>query len=447
MRLLTIISLLAVILEYPVSARWTLNSSCPTDIKVTVPNGRSDFGSMASVHKALSNCPNITSLDLKVTLLGCSSWPDRWNFPFNYNGGDTYPTLKVLKLDGYDFSSAEDTRPPWQMPLHGQNNGEKFVFGLFDWLRRGYWKPWARAQIYGYPPLAPPKSNLDLWLGAMNWSAIEELSIDGCRRADEAVEKLPSLLHSLRKLHSTNVSFIEALPNTTLEHLTWIGPHRHSDLATVLERQGEELQGLEFRCDEMGCPMMRNKFNISILPKTAPNLRHLSINLPRNGSWPLDSLETIASLPHLRTLEIYSNLQSDCQRRKPDLYSRAGHEWTAKHGSTYCTGEDQFQKPLLSENSAEEMHSFLKQKNVGGRLQNVTFRVGDWTPPWDGPVYSPPWMEHRQVEIACSESGKVKGEKRCEMLLSQGYWPPESNREGGLSWLFEDELEGIISGY
>lgn len=56
---------------------------------------------MDAVHAALSNCPNIETLDLRVTGLGCSEWPDRWDFPFNPTGGEKYPNLASLRLEGY----------------------------------------------------------------------------------------------------------------------------------------------------------------------------------------------------------------------------------------------------------------------------------------------------------------------------------------------------------
>ncbi|KAJ4993598.1 hypothetical protein SVAN01_00652 [Stagonosporopsis vannaccii] len=437
MQAVTIIAILASLVPYVASARWTRNDTCPTEIKTTIPNSRLEFGSMVSVHEALSQCPNITSLDLRVTLLGCSEWPDRWNFPFNYNGGDSYPSLKKLRLDGYDFSSSDDIRPPWQMPLQGMSNAEAWTFGLYDWIRRGYWKPWLRAQIYGYPPTPPSKSNLDLWLGAMNWSAIEELAIADC--SDEFVEKVPSHLRSLRWLASTNISFVEALPNNTLESLTWVGPHKRGDFDSILERQGAKLQELEFRDDEMGYSFMRRKFNMSIIPETAKYLKHLSVNIPRNGSWPLESFRAIAQLSQLQSLVIYSNLQSECQRQMPDKYTREWSKWRMDHGDSYCIKEDRYQKPLLDEGNAEELYKFIKEANVGSGPENVTFRIGDWTPIWDGPLYSPPWIEGRKVEIHCSNVAQIKAEKHCEMVRSYGYWPPESNTKGASNWMFEGD--------
>lgn len=434
------IAILLVTAVYPlVSARWDRDSTCPTEIKTTIPNGGSRYGSMTSVHETLLHCPDITSLDLKVSLRGCSSWPDRWNFPFAHNGNDAYPRLKTLILDGYDFASAEDTRPPWQIPFHEVNEYELWTTGLLNWLKQGYWMPWLQAQIYGYPPLASPKPNIDLWLGAMDWSTIEELAIDGCKSPKIVAEKLPTLLSSLRKLKSTNRPFIEALPNNTLESLTWIGPHRVGSIQKILERHGRTLQELEFRCDEMECFSMSNKFNMSVFTHMASNLTRLSINIPRNGSWPLESLRFIALLPKLRSLEIYSNLQSECQRQKPSIGSRAAMQHMTEYGASHCTGEDRFQKPLLSEHSAEEIFRFLKQVNNGGQLRNVTFRLGDWTPPWDGPLYQPPWLEHRKVEISCTEQVGTGEGNSCEMIQSLGYWPPDKHSKDMMSMLFDDD--------
>lgn len=211
-----IILWLAAVFSSLVSARWGLNSACPAEIKTTIPNHGSDYNSMISVHETLLRCPNITSLTLRVTLLGCSGWPDRWNFPFAYNGGETYPRLTTLKLDGYEFSSTEDIE---QLPVNRMFHDQTRAAGLSSWLKKGYWRPWLQSKILS-PTWAPLKSNLDLWLNAMDWSAIEELDIDHCRSSAMAAANLPPRLSSLRKLKSTNLRFIEALPNNTLTSLT-----------------------------------------------------------------------------------------------------------------------------------------------------------------------------------------------------------------------------------
>lgn len=440
MKPVKVLSLLTFVIPHLVTGRWwTSQDACPTEIKATIPysyycNGPDDrpipcedvpepyLGTMVSVHDALSHCPNITSLDLRVTLIGCSEWPDRWNFPFAYNGGDTYPKLKTLRLEGYEFSSTEDAQPPWLMPNYPRNSIVAWTKEMHDWLKNGYWKPWLQTQL-GIAQTEPSKSNLDLWLGAMDWSGIEELAISDSHSNGEVLEKLPPLLSSLRKLDSTDLPFIEALPNNTLTHLTWLGPSKPNDLPRILSRQGATLQNLEFRCEEMNCKPFQSSFNISILPEQAPNLTHLALNIPRNGTWPLSALQTLASLPQLRSLAIYSNLESECQAQKPEQYSREFWTYLAEHGQEHCSGEDRFQKPLLDENSAEELFRLVKQANEGGMLENVTLRVGDWTRPWDGPLYSEPWMEDRKAEVVCSGVGKGERQRLCEMTVSQDYWP------------------------
>jgi hypothetical protein len=434
---------------------WSRDDACPSEIKANIPNGdycdRPDghrvpcdrtqepyFGTMVSVHDALSHCPNISSLNLRVTPLGCSNWPDRWNLPLSYNGGETYPALKRLRLEGYDFSSVEDVRPPWQPHTVGEGDSGGWTFGLAAWIKKGYWKPWLWEQLYGYPPSRPAKSNLDLWLNTMDWSRIEELAINNCRNSEKIAENLPAHLRSLAKLESTDISFIEALPTNTLMDLTWVGRHKVGDLESILERHGTSLQRLEFRCNELSCPSMRNKFNISSLPKLAQNITHISINIPRNGTWPLRDLKTLAALPQLRSLKIYSQLQSECQRQKPEGYSRAMWDYMKENGEEHCTGPERLHQPILDEATAEELWLHIKQGKTGGHLQNLTIRVGDWSPSWGGPIYTPPWMESRQAEIVCTSSATSGIDKTCKMEVSRGYWPPQTKNWESDDWMFDD---------
>src|SRR5258708_1242253 len=80
---------------------------CPAQIRTTIPNQRPladphepRFSTMADVHSTLTKCSNITTLDLRVTLIGCTNFPDRWNLPFDQSGHDKYPSqLKSLSLE------------------------------------------------------------------------------------------------------------------------------------------------------------------------------------------------------------------------------------------------------------------------------------------------------------------------------------------------------------
>ncbi|KAK8035680.1 hypothetical protein PG993_010675 [Apiospora rasikravindrae] len=78
---------------------------------------------MVAVHDRLLACRDtIEHLDLRAYLAGCTEWPGRWNLPFPLAGSngsrgerqqdDTsishyYPTLKPLKLEGYEFDQSD----------------------------------------------------------------------------------------------------------------------------------------------------------------------------------------------------------------------------------------------------------------------------------------------------------------------------------------------------
>jgi hypothetical protein len=366
---------------------------------------------MRSVHEVLLRCPNITSLDVDVSRHGCSEWPDRWNFPFDHNGGEVYPALKKLKVNGYDFSNTEESTP------------KAYFSALFS--SENLDDAGDPAQLHDTTKSSQPKSNLDLWINAMDWSKIEELGI-GNAVGDDVLEKLPPLLKSLRKLQSTDISFIQRLPTNTLTQLSWFGPSEDGDLTKILERQGFSLRHLEFRCNEMDCLPFRTNFNISILPEKAPNLVHLAINIPRNDTWPLESLQTIARLPKLRSLEIFSNLQSQCQQEKPGDGNPEFRNYLKRHSYDHCIGEDRYQVPLLNGESAESLFESVRQAKVGEKLHNMTLKLGNWPGPWRREIWRYYFIHSRKMRVVCSESGDAEVANFCQIEDSLGYWPPES---------------------
>lgn len=96
------------------------------EIDTTIPGGlettreefpprRSPLRTMQQVHDFLSKSATLKSIKLRVTLLGCSSHPHRYNFPFDFPAGSRYSfKLESLRLDGYDFGYQEWNRvqPP-----------------------------------------------------------------------------------------------------------------------------------------------------------------------------------------------------------------------------------------------------------------------------------------------------------------------------------------------
>jgi hypothetical protein len=172
---------------------------------------------------------------------------------------------------------------------------------------------------------------------------------------------------------------------------------------------------------------------VSIIPEMAVNLRYVVIDIPRNGTWPFEAFQILSSLPKLRSLEIYSNLQSECQRKEPGDSTSAN-----------CNGEDQFAKLLLNEVEAEDLFRFIRKANIGGQLQNVTFRLGDWTPRWDGPLYFPPWIKNKKVEIVCLTGDSAQRKKNCKVVIAHGYWPLTPHSWETYMWdLPQVELESM----
>jgi hypothetical protein len=118
---------------------------------------------MGAIHAALLECSNITALDVRVTGLGYSERPDRWSFPFNRFGGDVYPRLGNVRLEGYEFGRGR----------------QRDAVGLDKWSRSGW--AWIRGGSSYFSLFSRDqwmKSNLELWLDAMDWSAVSELAYE-----------------------------------------------------------------------------------------------------------------------------------------------------------------------------------------------------------------------------------------------------------------------------
>jgi hypothetical protein len=189
------------------------------------------FTTMNSIHAALMSCPNLTSLDLRLSTSGCTGEaPSRWDFPLLAGREEKYTNLTTLRLERYDFSrraNDEGTTRNWRN-----------------------WKPISQvrdAAQYFLDAGMLAQTHLDLWLAAMNWSAIEELMIEPI--TDEQLVKLPPILYSLRRLETTNASFVYALRNDTLTHLTYIehtdDEYAAKEIPAILAHQGASLTSLE----------------------------------------------------------------------------------------------------------------------------------------------------------------------------------------------------------
>lgn len=439
------------------AAAWTRRDPCPTEIRVTIPNpqasyigivsrfhyynggiwypGRYEpprgslFTTVSEVHDCLVACrANVTALDLRVALMGCSEWPDRWNLPFDLAGTDEFPALEELSLEGYDFREQEWYRVA---PKKGYQSSEWLIDRatlLFSDAIKSYFK-W-----FFLPDAQRLKTNLELWLDAMDFSKLRTLTLkdDGTTKmsGDALVKRLPEALKGLTSLTITGSwrrrrdgedagwparDFILNLsPEASLAHLSWVDGSMCDDdvVEAVLQRHGSSLTGLEWRNSE-AVVSERPVFSVDQLRRLsslAPNLKSLSIDMNRKkNAWPERDLEALAgSLPRLTNLTIYWELQSDCRRAaaSKDPYMVGGCDEA-------CNGPDQLAAPRLDETSGEALFHLLRRAKTGEELTSVTFRAGDFSRPWDGPIYFPEWLEGRKVWVECSvlrEDGSRKGE-------------------------------------
>ncbi|KAK9772669.1 putative F-box domain protein [Seiridium cardinale] len=374
--------------------------TCPANNKIetTVPgSGYDALGTMKDVHEQLMACHNVKSLDLRVTLMGCSDWPDRWNFPFRLAGGDIHPNLTTLKLEGYEFSQSD-----WKDALpKGYSFNQLQMWINFYGLQKWYplWRDTAAERRY--------MTNMQLWLEAMDWTKLESLTltnnVDQCffELATPHLTGLKSLqIHSdTSEARSAALQVITALPaETILTNLTWADSWSPEGFSRIIERHGETLQHLELyskgpwsRKEDLALTISQ----LGMIASKMPKLQHLSLSMNRNGSWPWDNLAALAHIKSLVSTNIWLELQEDRMHDQPAHGGTLSNHDQGKDG-------DRFRCPALNVTSATHLFTYLIKENKGGNLQSVNLYIGDWNRPWDGPIYDPSWLEGRRGKVECS---------------------------------------------
>jgi hypothetical protein len=418
MQIPILFSLLSILTTSTSARSWVTSDKCPNKIKTVIsddcygdtsPTKDVEFDTLDSIHAALTSCPNITKLDLRISDMGCMKSPDVRDFPFDSLGGERFANLTSVRLEGYEFTG----RPWWK------ESPEESA--IVQWLNKDLAAVKIHKLVQRLLNLVPKKTHLDLWMNAMDWSRVEELAITGALGdgiTDEVVSKLAPRLTSLRSLESRNTLFIAALPENILTHLKYIGyTYTTDDLSAILAQQGKSLENLEFHRPELEHgPFLPNSLDLSVLSAKTSSLTHLAISIPRNGTWPLESLRIIASLPHLRSLDVYLNLQSLCaQQRSP-------YAAYMNYGIEKCRGEEQYQLPFVDKHGAEEMFGYLKEEKKGVKLKNVTFYVGDWMEgERDVSCLGKDWFEGRKAKVVCRDD-RVGDEGWCIVEAGKEYW-------------------------
>ena len=416
-------------------ARPHRNSGC-----IEKPNGAyCRFPNMTLTHSVLTHCPNVESLDVWLEYGDCTGIElDLWQFPFA--DGDKYPPLKSLKLDGYKFGGLyvrqeeEQQDTEYCMGPAGKHEWDKSYWGSEknEWVDETNDRLMRHWEEQG----GKPNMNLNMWLQAMDWSELQELSINtGRTEMADAIVELPKRLTSLKHLHIDSLPFVEGLKNNTLESLRWVGTTRPGYLDTILSQQGQSLRKLDYRCNEPSCPYWPDHINMTALPLLASRLEHIGINLPRNsnGSWPLAQLSALARMSSLKSADLYFRMQVPC---KENLLGYTHPNCGVPRQSCYATGS--FVTPYLNATTAAYMFSYLRSENTSKNLTSVTFHTGDWNEYISAMIE--PFIANRRSAVYCSVK---EGIEVCE-AENEAYWQGYTGGEWGWdgeTWHVDNDFE------
>ncbi|KAH6886814.1 hypothetical protein B0T10DRAFT_490371 [Thelonectria olida] len=438
--LFLICAFIPTVASYGGQHQWTPQDPCPTEIIAVVPIS-SPFGTHDAVHEAMKTCNNISKLDLSIASFGCEIWPARYSLPFALDGSDRYLShLRVLILEGYEFDYSEwghivPPRPHWSEedgswpssssnPIIAWGSGwyyraRWFVDRVQYQLTPSKWPCWwwdfGKAHAWykwrNVPTQQRLKDNMELWLEAMDFSQIRELSITQRGslkpKGSAVLHRLPLVLSNLRsltiggrwvdwkteleeweaepgplpkpKLKSPRPprarDFILAFPPSSLTNLTWFesGTCDADVFNRVLQHHGVSLRQLEWTNTELENdprPSLSTD-QLRSLGNWAPGLTDLTIDLNReNDDWPYEKLEAIAqSLPNLTNLTIYLNLLPMPGQNKTEGMARLSDQFTISR---------RFAQPFLDTDASNEMFRFLRNSQSGSRLESLAFREGYW---------------------------------------------------------------------
>jgi hypothetical protein len=375
---------------------------CPEHLRSTVTDAPDEpFKSLAEVHRALSICPSVQSVQLRLGGFGCMG-PEIWWLPIHPDAATSdrhrYKSApEVLELETYAWGSnarrsigeyLDEGILPGFLIGRKHPNGEYRTLG--DWLaawrwRFKYWTEWRR--LSGLSESQLRIDNIALLLGALNTSRIHTLGIKSLLSSKGDRPDLTRLARALPNLETLTIwgdlstcrrdvwaypdpsddgsspdedldnncnpvpSFIHSLRSSSLTNLTWLNGNDTSreTLTTVLDRHGSSLEHLQWRTDET-FTTYRTFFSPSSLRtigERVPGLTSLTVDLDRNGTaWPTAHLKAIAeSMPNLTSLTIYIPLSNIPEETDPWSYYNVDNDRWGPDNSPESTlmGEDREQ--------------------------------------------------------------------------------------------------------
>lgn len=402
--------------------------------------------SLEWIHEKLIECPNLTSLDLAIGISGCVTYGGPHNLPLDpFNDTKYVASLESLELQDYELGGrnldwvgepsssvkrclevddVSECKEYWE-------DGEDGVYGVYWRHELSAGQTWA---LYNTGCSLPGSrchlTNLELWTQAMDFSNLRHLALAGCTGDVELLTThLVPKLSSLRSLSFSGSKYADmflALGKNTLHRIALVNndPYQESEsvhfdkFKAYMAHHADSLKSLEWRMHETHGTLGLSQIPLSDLRNLhtlAPNLEELTMDLDRNGTWPMEVLDAIVegAPASLKNLTLYLELTSDCRHRQDSIIWDSSDD--AQEG---CMGIDQYRQPILTAETATPLFNHLIRKaHEAGKpaLTMAKFRSGYWGRRVDGGGYilDYPWLVDQQIN-SCN------GDVTCTMLRDDG---------------------------
>ncbi|KAL8957931.1 MAG: hypothetical protein Q9193_004912 [Seirophora villosa] len=388
------------------SPRPTPPSAYAKNLDVHIQNtGTYNPSEIIRLYDTLISSSDIHSLSLKISEYGCTVSESPFAFPFQ--PGDRLPSLKILRLKGYDFDDTNGTlRALSERSVSG-------IRGLRNYLANEYdgWE-WLRPERLQLNLESIKGYNLRMWRDAMDWSRLEELEL---REVDLSTffKEMSDHVHNLKRLSlqprwsrvegpevnlvSSTEAFVQGQEH--LERLSLQGYASYFDaLRRMLGRHGPSLQALELRdwesTDIFNPRAVLSSAQLLEVNRLYPRLERLSIDVNRDGTWPTEIFNALSTFERVQHLEMNLELGSDRHVSEDNMgwESRVQRDISA----------EEFRLPFVDADTAVWLWKTLKQHKKGAPLQNLTITIGDWGKDTGGAgYYFLPWETGLEEKWEC----------------------------------------------
>lgn len=374
------LSLLTILFALSSVSAWSdrpIDLDCPDSLEryITSPAG-STSSELRQVYDSLIDCPNTISLHLCMDphqLKGAG----QGFFNLKFAEGDQLPRLQELVLDGYDFGEMLWPEKHWSRP---EAHTAMKPMLLKD-----------PEPFWSMPPSQPlyfPGANLGKWKEAMDWTALQNLTLFGIDNIFfwKMAGQLPALENLIIDLNYGRSNVTDYMTDfiTSLNPLTSLSTQGYQysiDWSRALEHHGRSLKSLKIQ--EVQYKLSKYTVN-SPLPRLeeirrrCPSLIELSVNIEMKNQIPYEALYELAMNPHLTKLAIRLRGNSavvDSCRYDDGLSAGEGHE---------VQDQDRYeatsppQSSFIGPEAVLEMLHYLRTHKQGDKLATLDIYIGNY---------------------------------------------------------------------